>query len=502
MHDTQDISMEIHHGRKGTAWSFKGVICKVLVGTVVLSSVLSGFTTNAIAADESKEARVISHQYSVSLNDAVASIRNTISRIEAEKANGNVSDEMLSSLSDKILDLDRTVTVNELTVDITDVLNSAENAVKDVKGSEADGVRSAISTMKILYLSNKVENKTLSFSDVEPGTWYYEAVMKMTEMELFSGTTVPVNGVGTFNPNGTMTRAEFITTCVRYLDRNVEQGGEYWYSNFVDKALEIGLIHDYDFSDDYNSPCTREEMAYIVVNMALMNGEKASKLVGRLEIPDNFEIDSYYRWYVKQAMLFGIIAGTTEQHHFSAKSTMTRAQGATVLYRLLFPEQRTPVATEPIDTNYQYYNNYKADLDREPVTWVEGERHPIPIAGDTVIRKSDGKPIRIDATCDGKGEHLGLLQGVDIWSGTERYIPQTGKTSVTSEGSASWFKSEVSEFTFNELRTEMHSHQDWVKIEELSFPGRDKKGAYDGEITPDGMWKWNQPNERWEWIGG
>lgn len=345
--------------------------------------------------------------------------------------------------------------------------------------------------------------ETVTFSDLSPDKWYYDGIMKMTEMGLFKGTSTPVDGVGTFSPDIEMSRAQFISVCVIYLYPEIKMGGIKWYSNYIDKALEAGIIHDYDFTEGgYDAPCTREEMAYIVVNMALMNGEKASKLVGRLEIPDNFEIDSYYRWYVKQAMLLGIITGTTAEHHFSAKNTMTRAQGATVLYMLLFPEKRTPVATEPIDTNYQYYNNYRADLDREPVTWVEGERHPIPIAGDTVIRKSDGKPIRIDATCDGKGEHLGLLQGVAIWSGTERYIPQTGKTSVTSEGSASWFKSEVSEFTFNELRTEMHSHQDWGMISDLSFPGRDKKGTYDGEITPDGMWEWNQPNERWEWIGG
>lgn len=364
----------------------------------------------------------------------------------------------------------------------------------------------ALAVIMVAALSSSVlasdQGSTLIFSDVEQGSWYYEAVMKMTDMGLFSGTTAPVDGVGTFNPNGTMTRAEFITTCVRYLYPDTQQGGKYWYSNFVDKALEAGLIHDYDFSDEYSTPCTREEMAYIVVNMALMNGETPSKLVGRLEIPDNFEIDSYYRWYVKQAMLLGIISGTTEQHHFSAKSTMTRAQGATVLYRLLFSEQRTSIETEPIDTNFQYYNNYEADLNREPVTWVEGESHPIPIAGDTVIRKSDGKPIRIDATCSGKREYLGLLQGVDIWSGTERYIPQTGKTSVTSEGSTSWFKSEAARFTFNKLRTEMHTNQDWVKISLLTTPGDDKKGAYDGELTPDGMWEWYAPNSDWIWIGG
>ncbi len=345
-------------------------------------------------------------------------------------------------------------------------------------------------------------HKGISFSDVSADDWYYEPVTAMTEMGLFSGTTALVDGVGTFDPEGTMTRAEFITTCVRYLRPDTQQGGQEWYSNFVDAALEAELIHGYDFSDGYDTPCTREEMAYIAVNMAFINGEKASNLVGRLEIPDNFEIDSYYRWYAKQAMLFGIITGTTAEHHFSAKSTMTRAEGATVLYRLLFPEQRIRVDTEPIDTNYQYYNNYKADLDREPVTWVEGERHPIPIAGDTVIRKSDGKPIRIDATCLGKLEVLAILQGVDIWSGTERYIPQTGKTSVTAEGSVSWFKSEASIFTFNKLRTEMHSCQDWAEIRVLSFPGRDKKGAYDGEITPDGMWRWYKPNDEWEWIGG
>ena len=59
----------------------------------------------------------------------------------------------------------------------------------------------------------------ITFSDVSPENWYYEAVMAMSgdKYALFNGTTKPVNNVGTFNPNSPISRIQLITVIVRYL---------------------------------------------------------------------------------------------------------------------------------------------------------------------------------------------------------------------------------------------------------------------------------------------
>lgn len=55
----------------------------------------------------------------------------------------------------------------------------------------------------------------LSFRDVKQSNWFYKEVMEMTSQGLFKGTTEPVNGVGTFNPQGIMTKEQFMTVLAR-----------------------------------------------------------------------------------------------------------------------------------------------------------------------------------------------------------------------------------------------------------------------------------------------
>lgn len=56
----------------------------------------------------------------------------------------------------------------------------------------------------------------LTFDDVSETHWAYKTVMRAVELGLFEGTrAVDANGVGTFAPDRTMTRAEFITVCIR-----------------------------------------------------------------------------------------------------------------------------------------------------------------------------------------------------------------------------------------------------------------------------------------------
>ena len=92
------------------------------------------------------------------------------------------------------------------------------------------------------------QGSTLTFSDVKEGSWYYDAVMEMTRRGIFAGMTEPVNGVGTFSPDSTMTRNQFIVTIVRYLYPDTEFKGENWYIGFVNQAIKDGILKANDFS--------------------------------------------------------------------------------------------------------------------------------------------------------------------------------------------------------------------------------------------------------------
>ena len=113
-----------------------------------------------------------------------------------------------------------------------------------------------------------------SFSDVPTTFWAHDAIMDMVSRGMFAGTKAPdANGVGEFNPNGTMTRAQFITVITRYLYADKLAGmakaeGDPWYANNYIVAVQEGLIKKSDFSMDakvMNVGMSREEMAYVLV---------------------------------------------------------------------------------------------------------------------------------------------------------------------------------------------------------------------------------------------
>ena len=66
-------------------------------------------------------------------------------------------------------------------------------------------------------LTTPEKNVNIVFSDVNEGSWYYEAVTEMTAMGLFNGKTESVNGVGTFAPDDIITEVEFLAILCRMI---------------------------------------------------------------------------------------------------------------------------------------------------------------------------------------------------------------------------------------------------------------------------------------------
>jgi hypothetical protein len=184
-----------------------------------------------------------------------------------------------------------------------------------------------------------------SFSDVPSTYWGYNAIMRMAEMGILNGTTTPVNGVGTFEPEATMTVEAFIKCIVVYLNPNGSYNandGESWSAPYIREALEKGYINSYEFSK-YSLPMTREEMAMVLARVANKNGEVAEQLIDSNKIPDFASVGSYYQNYVLTSYSLGLLCGVDNNGTFAPKDTLTRAQAATVIYRLIDPSTRPEV---------------------------------------------------------------------------------------------------------------------------------------------------------------
>ena len=185
-----------------------------------------------------------------------------------------------------------------------------------------------------------------SFSDVPETHWAHSYVMLCVQHGAIAGTRSPdANGIGSFSPNTNVTLGQFLTVLTRLLAEDQinseaypqSQGYHWAYANFV-AAVESGIIEGDDFKSDHNGlnqALNREDMAYILSRAAEVNGENL-EILPRVEtmMKDYNTISADRKEAVKQAYSNGLLAGYGDGS-FGPKDTMTRAQMATVVCRLM-----------------------------------------------------------------------------------------------------------------------------------------------------------------------
>ena len=173
-----------------------------------------------------------------------------------------------------------------------------------------------------------------SFSDVNAGDWYHEAVDYTLKNGLMNGV-----GGGRFDPDGSLTRAMLVTILYRS-ENTPDVSGEsnpfadvpdgQWYTDAVIWAAKEGIVNGTSKTTFApNDSITREQIATI-----LYRYDGAVKVSGDL---DQFSDASDVSTYALDAMVWavkeGIIGGMNGK--LSPKDNATRAQIATILYRYL-----------------------------------------------------------------------------------------------------------------------------------------------------------------------
>lgn len=129
---------------------------------------------------------------------------------------------------------------------------------------------------------------------------------------------------GTFRPDLSVTRAEFIKMTVQgmKLQTAAQASGDNWYTPFVNAAVSAGIHRWSDFSTgDWNTPITRQEMARIAVRATDPMLQKP-------------EVRMDDRSFMYNATKKGLIQGLAGGELGPDKST-TRAQSVTIIERIL-----------------------------------------------------------------------------------------------------------------------------------------------------------------------
>ncbi len=187
-----------------------------------------------------------------------------------------------------------------------------------------------------------------SITDVSQKFWGYDAVMYGMARDLFNGTSD-----STFDPNGSVTRAMFVTILARmsgvdpadYKESSfVDVKAGKWFSPYVEWAKSKGIVNgktETTFAPD--DKITREQMCTILVRYCEIFGiELDSSDVPEEEteyFADHDDISSYALEYVYTAKFAGLVSGKSG-NVFDPKAGATRAESATIFMRFMISFMR------------------------------------------------------------------------------------------------------------------------------------------------------------------
>lgn len=533
----------------------KKIISGLILATLMSSTIMPTYAANVSAQFELGNNSKITQTYGLSFEQTISNINNTIKAINDMKAKGQVTDNQIKELANQIFSLEaatRGMTLSDSQLsDIASVLNSAESAINGL--SNADEAVVAVSVVKTLlgidggakiyginadasdigkssqdvYVANnnyaagstsgQLTGTQLvnSFWDVKPEDWYYTQVQAMVQRGLFAGKGNVSEGVGTFAPNDTMTKAEFVTVVARmfYKDdeiNNYADNDSVWWDKYYNACVSKGIFYENELKyDTMEQGMSREEMSFVAERTLEKMGTKkpVTYLMGnaRTVIPDYTSVGSFYKEYVLYAYADGLLCGTDQAGTFNPKGTLTRAEASTVLYRIIEEEARTP--NNRLYTTGSGSGNSASWQDSViqntgAITIKEYDKSVRRLAqeGDTVI-KADGTKVVLKK---GKAGIVGEGQGVapdagmqQVYNGgTETVIAGGSATNIFgyTESTGKAIKNQA--YEINIITGEGHWMSEWGKIKQ-AYPAPTEPGAFNGQLSEDTYWIYYSDYDVW-----
>lgn len=204
-----------------------------------------------------------------------------------------------------------------------------------------------IATTMITILGTATLSYGGEYTDVNSSHWAYDSVNTMSDKSIVAGYLD-----GSFKPNNTVTYGEFIKMALIAATGNDvgNSGSGNWALNYYNKSLELGYFTQYDIAkEQLNSQITRGDMALII-----------SSILGDVKIKDYDKIQegieditfqTKNEYDITKAYAYGILTGYSD-HTFRPDKTLSRAESATVIHRLVdenkrqIPESQSDTATD------------------------------------------------------------------------------------------------------------------------------------------------------------
>ena len=199
-------------------------------------------------------------------------------------------------------------------------------------------VSAFLAGIMILSMAVTAFAANVTFTDTS-SHWAKDQIQYLASKDVLNGYKQS-NGTYTFQPEGTVTRAEFIkmldetfgltaTKTISYTDVKSSD----WFYPYFAKAAAQGYLLNYGTSCSPNGKLTREEATTLLVRYLGLTG---SSEAAASTFTDYYSISQNYRSAVMIAVNAGLITGFKENngsYTFRPQETLTRAQALTILYR-------------------------------------------------------------------------------------------------------------------------------------------------------------------------
>ncbi|HHW17312.1 MAG TPA: hypothetical protein GXX30_00175 [Firmicutes bacterium] len=196
--------------------------------------------------------------------------------------------------------------------------------------------------------------KVKPFKDVTGEvTWGDPQILRLYEKGIVKGVSKD-----TFDPDGTLTRAQFLALLLRAAGMepsdtetqdNPELGEpaqlekpfpdvspEHWAYRYIVRAKEAGIITDEEYPEGFepDKPINRLEIC-VMATRAIGLAKDAEGITGdNLSFRDREEINFRYRGYVQTAVEWGIVNGY-DDGTFRPAQNATRREACVIIYRIL-----------------------------------------------------------------------------------------------------------------------------------------------------------------------
>lgn len=343
--------------------------------------------------------------------------------------------------------------------------------------------------------------------------WGLNDINYMVSLGALKGVPNSLGGYS-FEANRTITRSEFATILLRLLDPTGEKTQEALTNTdsengdtladmqakgFTWEAETLTIVNWYGGTlmaeptpDEWNKNITRDEMAFLTISLAeSIDNIEFSKLTGIEKVVTDNNVVKNNPWSVAiyKAYSNGIIVGD-EQGNFNPANNATRAEACAILSRLTDPTRRKEVtipsstpstSSKPSQgTGIQTTTLYQSDpyrrsvqegdifVDNNGVSWevkkdpVSGTFNPAdPVGFDLGRIDSRGWAVVVGNDCDGT---TGGVLGDIMIEGPNGHI--------------AW-------------------RSEWSKILNSGWDEPTQPGTYDGELSPQKLYKWDAVINQW-----